>query len=191
MYLKFSGELPIHFAVSLGRPPGLVPGFSDELPVASGMAVAPSLADREDCGIGFLSRCAAFLLDLLVVHLAYFFCFLAALSMVPPWPIDLARLPELLGAALFTGASFPPFAGAYFWLMHAWQGQTVGKMVLGIRVETVQGEEVGPGLAFLRCLGFILSVLPFGLGLFWCLLDREKRAWHDHLAATRVVAARK
>lgn len=143
--------------------------------------------------VGFLPRSVAFFLDLLVVHLAYLCCFLTAIAVLQPWAVEVrfSLLPALLGAALLTGASFPLFVGAYFWLMHAWQGQTVGKMLLGIRVETIQGGEVGPGLSFLRCLGFVLSALPFGLGLCWCLIDREKRGWHDHLAVTRVVAARK
>lgn len=161
--------------------------------VARGLSAAPdrSALPGESRCIGFLPRSIAFFLDLLVVHLAYLYCFLAALAMMPPdWPgrIHLSLVPGLLLAALLIGAGFPVFAGAYFWLMHAWQGQTVGKMLLGIRVETVQGEEVGPGLAFVRCLGFGLALLPFGLGLFWCLLSREKRGWHDYLALTRVVA---
>lgn len=150
----------------------------------------PGGVREESHCVGFLTRSVAFFLDLFIVHLAYLCCFLAAVAVLSPWAVEvrLSLLPGLFGAALLTGASFPFFVGVYFWLMHAWQGQTVGKMLLGIRVETIQGGEVGPGISFLRCLGFVLSALPFGLGLCWCLIDREKRGWHDHLAVTRVVA---
>jgi len=33
----------------------------------------------------------------------------------------------------------------------------------------------------------VLSLLPFGLGWLWILVDRDKRAWHDRLSRTRVV----
>ena len=30
-------------------------------------------------------------------------------------------------------------------------------------------------------------VLPAGLGLFWCLVDRDDLTWHDRLSRTRLV----
>ena len=33
----------------------------------------------------------------------------------------------------------------------------------------------------------VLSSLPAGLGWAWCLVDRERRTWHDILSRTRVV----
>jgi uncharacterized RDD family membrane protein YckC len=32
-----------------------------------------------------------------------------------------------------------------------------------------------------------LSWLPLGLGFFWVLFDRDRRAWHDRLSGTRLV----
>jgi uncharacterized RDD family membrane protein YckC len=88
---------------------------------------------------------------------------------------------------LLFGLTFPLFIAVYFLVLHGWQGQTPGKMFMGLRVVGADGGEVTPGLAFLRFIGFFLSMLPLGLGLFWTIVDREKCAWHDHLAGTRVV----
>jgi uncharacterized RDD family membrane protein YckC len=36
-------------------------------------------------------------------------------------------------------------------------------------------------------IGYPLSALFFGLGVFWMLWDRRRQAWHDKLAKTVVV----
>lgn len=137
----------------------------------------------------FLVRAAAFSVDLVVIHLAYLGCFVAAFALGWPdphrnWLTLSFRLPMIL---LLFGAGFPFFAGAYFWALHAWQGQTVGKMLFGIRVVTGENEVPPYGQIFLRCIGYCVSLLPCGLGFFWCAVDRENRCFHDHLAATWVV----
>lgn len=77
----------------------------------------------------------------------------------------------------------------YFFLFHAARGQTPGKQLLGLMVITVYGERPGVGRCLLRTFGYLLSVLPFSLGLLWVGFDREKRALHDWVAGTYVVLA--
>jgi uncharacterized RDD family membrane protein YckC len=137
---------------------------------------------------GFLARGMALGIDILLIHLLYFGCLCAAAAALwaysPHW---LVLIPSLLLCLLLFLLSFPLFVAVYFLALHGWQGQTLGKMFMGLRVVRVDGGEVTPGLAFLRFIGYGLSILPLGLGLFWTIIDREKCAWHDHLAATRVV----
>ncbi|MBU4176960.1 MAG: RDD family protein [Proteobacteria bacterium] len=137
---------------------------------------------------GFLARGMAMGIDILLIHLLYFCCLCAVAAVLwahaPHW---LALIPSLLMGLLLFLLSFPLFVTVYFLALHGWQGQTLGKMFLGLKVVRDDGGEVTPGLAFLRFIGFCLSILPCGLGLFWSLVDQEKCAWHDHLAATRVV----
>ena len=137
---------------------------------------------------GFLARGMALGIDILLIHLLYGGCMVAAATAV--W----AHAPHWLGliSALFFGLllfllTFPLFVAVYFLALHGWQGQTLGKMFMGLKVVRADGGEVTPALAFLRFIGYGLSILPLGLGLFWSIIDREKCAWHDHLAATRVV----
>jgi uncharacterized RDD family membrane protein YckC len=45
------------------------------------------------------------------------------------------------------------------------------------------------GHAVLRAVGYLVSVLPAGLGLLPALFGADRRAVHDRLADTRVVKA--
>jgi uncharacterized RDD family membrane protein YckC len=83
--------------------------------------------------------------------------------------------------------------GGYLVLFTAACGQTLGKMMAGIRVvgtsaEVVITNEIPLGQAVGRALATLVSVLPLGLG-FWIALTGQGRALHDRLAHTRVVPA--
>ena len=65
-------------------------------------------------------------------------------------------------------------------------GQTVGKMAVGLRVETTDGAPVTLGRALGRTAAGVFSVLPAGVGCVGLVLGRG-RALHDVLAGTRVV----
>jgi uncharacterized RDD family membrane protein YckC len=82
------------------------------------------------------------------------------------------------------------FSVAYTTALHAVDGQTIGKMVVGVRVVGLDGEPPAPGLAFMRYLAYFVSLAPFGLGYLMAGLRRDKRALHDLLAGTRVERAR-
>lgn len=149
--------------------------------MAGGEAPPPQYA-------GFLARSMALGIDLLLIHLLYFCCLCAVVAALWAYsPNLLALLFSLLFSVLVFLFTFPLFGAVYFLALHGWQGQTLGKMFMGLRVVRADGGEVTPGLAFLRFIGLFLSILPLGLGFFWSIVDREKCAWHDYLAATRVV----
>ena len=77
----------------------------------------------------------------------------------------------------------------YFTLfVGASRGQTPGMSALGIRVISFDGSgSIGYGRALVRWLGGILSTIPFFLGFFWMLWDKEKQCWHDKFASDVVV----
>lgn len=78
----------------------------------------------------------------------------------------------------------------YYVILHAWRGQTLGKMALGIRVVTESGQVPSLGTSLLRSIGYWLSALPLDLGYIWILVDPNKQGWHDKIARTYVVRAR-
>ncbi|MGH2943907.1 MAG: RDD family protein [Solirubrobacteraceae bacterium] len=82
-----------------------------------------------------------------------------------------------------------PAGIAYYTLLEGGaKGQTLGKMMVGIRViDLAQGGPIGYGRGFIRYIGRIVSSIPFGLGYFWMLWDREKQTWHDKMAGCVVV----
>lgn len=103
---------------------------------------------------------------------------------------------ELLSIlAAFSSYLMVSFAGfiflhlVYFTIFHAWTGQTIGKMVMGIKVVAENRQSISPAVSFLRWTGCILSFLPLAAGFLWAAVDREHCTWHDRLAQTRVVTA--
>lgn len=91
----------------------------------------------------------------------------------------------------------PPLAGfllllvgGYFVLLTAAGGQTIGKMAAGIRVVPMHSKDrVSLGHSTVRAAGYLVSLLPAGLGLVPALVHADRRALHDRLADTRVVKA--
>lgn len=83
--------------------------------------------------------------------------------------------------------------GGYAVLFTAAVGQTIGKMLAGIRVvpDAVDGAStrLSLGTAFVREAACLMSLVPVGLGFFLAFMRADRRALHDTLASTRVVRA--
>ena len=74
--------------------------------------------------------------------------------------------------------------------MTRFNGQTPGKMMLGLRAVKKNGARFTFADALLRnVIGYTLSGM-FLLGYIWALFDRESQAWHDKLAGTVVIDER-
>lgn len=65
-------------------------------------------------------------------------------------------------------------------------GQTLGKMVMGLRVVDRHGERIGMGRALLRTLAFAVSALALHLPALLALFGYERRTVHDVIAGTVV-----
>ena len=75
--------------------------------------------------------------------------------------------------------------------MRLFNGQTLGKMVFGMRVIKKNGARISILDALLRnVLGYMVSQI-FLLGYIWAFTDGENQAWHDKMAGTVVVEERK
>jgi uncharacterized RDD family membrane protein YckC len=89
--------------------------------------------------------------------------------------------------------------GGYLAIFTAAGGQTIGKMLAGIRVvadcpaDDLESDHVrlriSLGASVLRATAYLASLLPAGLGFAAILFDPEGHALHDRLAGTRVVKA--
>lgn len=75
----------------------------------------------------------------------------------------------------------------YIAVMHAWRGQTLGKMAVKIKVVTPEGDDISAGQAWLRAVLQILLALPYGLTFWTAVFTKERKAIHDLIARTRVV----
>ena len=101
-----------------------------------------------------------------------------------PWTGHHKRNVAALFAILTLGSL--GLTAAYFIVMHGLGGQTIGKMLLGLRVVDVERDPPSFRQAALRWLAAV-GFAPIGLGLLWVLWQSEKRAWHDFVARTWVV----
>ncbi len=72
----------------------------------------------------------------------------------------------------------------FFWT-HG--GQTLGMRAWRFRAIREDGYTLDTRDAMRRFAWAALSLLPAGLGLLWCLIDRDGLAWHDRRSGTRLV----
>lgn len=113
----------------------------------------------------FWTRFAGALLDFLIL-------------LIPSFVLNISIVPFLGGLLLDFG---------YHWLMVAyWDGQTIGKRAVGVRVSRPDGTPVDPALAAGRAAMRLVSGFVLLLGFIWAAWDPEKRTWHDMVADTRV-----
>jgi uncharacterized RDD family membrane protein YckC len=139
-----------------------------------------------------ISRIGAALVDLIVVGgidaaVVYFTLRVVNVPLAEIWSIPLTPFAVFL--LLLNGGYLTVFTTA--------GGQTIGKMLTGIKVvanpsaegATRPGHSVSLAASVLRATAYLVSLLPAGLGFAAILFDSDGRALHDRLAETRVVKA--
>ncbi|TLY53519.1 MAG: RDD family protein [Gammaproteobacteria bacterium] len=98
---------------------------------------------------------------------------------------------HLLAHKLLVQALVFALSAAYFIISWTRGGATIGMRAWRLRVVAIDGSPVGPRRALLRFAVAIVSLGCCGLGFVWCLIDRERRAWHDLAAGTLLVRVEK
>lgn len=68
-------------------------------------------------------------------------------------------------------------------------GQTLPMKTWKLRVVDESNRPLRPLQAVLRYLVAWPSILLFGIGIFWALVDKDKQFLHDRIAGTRITAA--
>jgi uncharacterized RDD family membrane protein YckC len=129
---------------------------------------------------GFWIRAVAALIDFAVFGLVQLSFRLIGAKIVGPDAASVASFKPI--ATFFTFV----FASAYTTVLHGLGGQTIGKLIVGIRVVGGDGGVPSLGAAFLRHLGYFASGALFTLGFAMAGLRADKRALHDLIAGTRV-----
>ena len=140
-------------------------------------------------GASSFARLFAFVVDLFFLFIVYLLLFAAALAGHALWGESTSS--ALLSAGLI---GFSPMAILafgfvvlyYFTYLTADGEQTIGKSIFGIRVVTKDGENLGRVRAFIRCICYWLSALPFFFGFLMAFVFRG-HALHDILCRTMVV----
>ncbi len=133
---------------------------------------------------GFVSRSIAFFIDLMLIFTIVFLTIVSGGYFLKDYDINLYSLPKLFHSLFFL-LTF--LASAYFVLLHSFEGQTIGKMLLRIRLITDKGSLVGPREAFIRWLGYYMSLTFIFIGFIVALFDPKRQTWHDKIANTFVI----
>ena len=76
---------------------------------------------------------------------------------------------------------------AFFVFFWTYGGQTLGMRAWRLRVETWDGQIPTFSRATLRFVLAVVSLVPFGLGFFWQLWDKDRLTLHERYSGTRMV----
>jgi uncharacterized RDD family membrane protein YckC len=156
------------------------PPEADERPPVAAKGGRPILSEEA----GATARLAAALVDLVLlvgIDLAVVWLTLR-IAGLEPTEEGLAMLRPVPMAAFFGVLAFLYLVG-----FTLGGGQTIGKMLTGIRVTGDDGRGVDLTGAVVRALGCLVSVLTLGVLYIPVFVGADRRALHDRLAGTRVV----
>jgi uncharacterized RDD family membrane protein YckC len=135
------------------------------------------------------ARIYACLTDLLILA-SIFVLFLVVGEMAVPDPDGHRLFPTLttlLAQAVPYFLVLFALCFGYFTLFHFLLGQTPGKMVFNLRIESITGEPLLFSQAFLRSAGGLFSLLAGGIGYLTAAFNSKGRGWNDLLAGSRMV----
>ena len=95
----------------------------------------------------------------------------------------------LFEEALGLGIAWSIFVIGYSVFFVGSCGQTIGRMVMRLRVVGTDQFSVGFGRAAIRLAAWLVSALPLLAGMLPAIRDPQRRGLHDRLSRTRVVKA--
>ncbi len=152
---------------------------SSELPADEGVA-------GEFTPATFYSRASAFGLDKLIITIIMIMLGFCGYSV-----LELSGVSQTAGmwyetVILFSWLWFL-VDGVYFTFFHGYLGQTIGKIVFGIKVVCDDGRPLGFGRAAGRWLGYFASDIILGIGYLMAAFTKYHQALHDKIADTKVI----
>lgn len=143
-------------------------------------------------GAGFLPRLLAFAVDsMILAALLLLFFFAAGLVLSDVGGLSSMTAPEKVSELFVPFYLLGIFLSlSYFTFFLGWAGKTPGKVLLKLDVRRTDGGRMTYSRAFLRWVGYLVSVTFAGLGFLWIFFDERKRGWHDYLSGTWVKSLR-
>jgi uncharacterized RDD family membrane protein YckC len=78
-------------------------------------------------------------------------------------------------------------AGAYFIACWVMTGQTLAAQAWKIKLVNAENKTLSVQQALLRYVLATVSVISFGFGLLWAVIDKDQLFLHDRLLKTRLV----
>jgi uncharacterized RDD family membrane protein YckC len=137
--------------------------------------------------VGFWARFFATIVDVIILLVII----LPPLLFIYGWAyLDPAASGAVAGPAdIFFSWILPIFLTIGLW---NWKQATPGKMLLSAKiVDATTGAKPTLKQWVVRYVGYLVSLLPLGLGYLWVAFDPRKQGWHDKMAGTVVIAGEK
>jgi uncharacterized RDD family membrane protein YckC len=137
---------------------------------------------------GFFIRLTAYFIDSIVVTLCALFLLLNLFVLMKLFSNNNGNISEVLNNVFIPFYFFSYLLKCfYFTFFHSYNGQTVGKLMCGIRVVDLKGKNISIFKSLIRFFGYYLSLYCLGFGFLWVLIDKNRQGWHDKLAGSIVV----
>jgi uncharacterized RDD family membrane protein YckC len=87
-----------------------------------------------------------------------------------------------------TQMTFFIMVGIILSVLWSYFSATPGKWLMSCRVVSADSyEKISLKQAFIRYIGYVISVFPLGIGLFIAAFNKDKKCWHDKIANTVVI----
>lgn len=134
---------------------------------------------------GFLRRAVAYVIDSFIVGFLFFMISIAGFVGMGLSSADSDIDFFIIGLPLFSGFFFIHIS--YFTFFHAVDGQTPAKIILRIKVVTLELKPLSICQSLFRTAGYSISSFFFGLGFLIAVIEKRKRALHDILSRTQVI----
>jgi uncharacterized RDD family membrane protein YckC len=131
---------------------------------------------------GFWIRLGAKLIDWMIIWAAHMVVYVPLSLLMTPagdWALLILTISTNLFQIVLFAVYNTYFIGRF--------GATIGKMAVGIRVVTADGDAVTYMRALGRYFAEILSGITLLIGYVMAGFDEEKRALHDRICSTRVI----
>jgi len=150
------------------------------------MTIMKQNADMYGYYAGFVSRLFAFVLDVIILVVAITLITWLITFVEVLFDIEAFFGGNVISVIVTALLTFGVYIGypLFFWTL---TGQTLGMMLMGLRVVTTDGHYVSLGRSIRRLIGYAIAAIPFFLGFFWILVDDRRQGWHDKIAGTCVV----
>ena len=133
---------------------------------------------------GFWTRVGSYLIDTIILGVVQFFIQLAFIRTGSFNAVDLMVIaPQLM---MLYAINFAIQAG-YYSLTVYYFGGSPGKLALGCRIVTADGENLTLMRSLARYFASLLSFFTIGIGHIMAAFDDERRTMHDRICDTRVI----
>ncbi len=167
----------------LGEEPAVSPAPAKSVARPRPPAAAKVARERDEEAAGFGVRAIAALVDGMILGIP----FLLVTLLMSMFAVSGGETSSG-GGLMVLSFLFPLLSLGYYVFFWGVQGATPGKSLLGLSVQTEDGESpVGVQTAALRVLGYFASTVVLGFGFLLIALSEDKRGLHDRIAGTRVM----